>query len=198
MNQTDLLEPIKDMFKWLNLENHQIQKLLLLKEKKKNASLEAVVNFLNKRLNKPFKVYKLLEYQCEDNKGYMKNKWFRSPGTVNKRKQLVSQQGGVTRCVRASLLVGSISEIVTKKKVTGVISVEFCEHYFVSNLGCITNTSWPTIRNSPERLIAKVQQKINVGPCMFDAHDCVWELVYRERYDHSLSQIKEFSESSFP
>jgi hypothetical protein len=167
MTQTTSATVIKSIVKAINLKPEQERRLQYLIQTKgvgRKLSPEALMNWCLKITQVAIKIIKCLEYVCWANKrGQLKIKLYSSSGTLNDKrtveKVIVNGNSVITKSYRVSLAIHEINEVTTYRD-SEVISKSFCEHYFVSNLGRITNTTFPQNKYSV-RDIANAVHKVS-------------------------------------
>jgi len=128
----------------------------------RNLSPEALLNWCLRITQVSIKIIKCLEYTCWANKrGQVKTKRYRSSGTLNDKKivnsVVVRENHIITKSYRVSLALNEIVEVVTYLDLEA-ISKSFCDHYFISNAGRVTNTRFPQSKYSVQNILTVVQK----------------------------------------
>jgi hypothetical protein len=167
MTDNHLIDEIVDSIVLNSIQSNHLKHLIKDKGLGRKLSPDALINWCLKLSCIAIKIVKCLEYKCWANKrGQIKIKRFRSAGTLNPKrvvnKVVVHEAEIITKSHRVSLAVGEIYEVVTYHD-SEVISKSFCEHYFVSNAGVVSNTRFPQSKYSVDDLIEVVKRKSRIG-----------------------------------
>jgi len=143
-----------------------------------------LVNWCLRMMRINIKIVKCLEYSCwSTRKKKIKVKSYYSAGTLN-RKMTVNKtftKDGILRVSahKVSMAVGEIREVITYKDAE-VISLIFCEHFFVNNCGCIDNTRFPSPRYTISQIVLAIQEIIpNLTTESLSSKDLLRERIYK-------------------
>jgi hypothetical protein len=189
LKDSSQINMINNMVNSIGLSLSQKQYLLhliMIKKVGHHLSVEALTNWCLRMADISVKVIKCLEYTCWANKrGQVKIKRYYSSGTMNNKRivnnVIIGSTGIQTESYRISLALGEVYEVVTYHDLEA-ISKSFCDHYFISNMGRISNTRFPQPRYTMDQIIAAAKKVSQINVVTHHTHkDFLFETCHSSR-----------------